>query len=936
AYGQRGYEAPLGEVESLLAGLWSELLQVERVGRHDNFFALGGHSLLAVRLVARMQQAGLPGDVHTLFNCPTLSALALAISDDRLSPRVADNVEDFALGLPIWERLSEASRSVIAATVPGGESNIQDAYPLAPLQQGILFHHLLHNDDDPYRLNCYFCLDSRHLLTGFLEALQKVIDRHDILRTSVVWQGLSEPMQVVWRAARLSLEEPVLNGPANLDRLKEYAESAPLDIRTAPMMCGFVMADESCGCFYLALQLHHMIVDHVSSELIMREIQILMRDSVAGLPTPVPFRDFVIRSCARVNTSQTYFQKLLWGVEAPALPYGLSGIRGSGKSLRKVSSELDAGLARRTRRAAEVLSISPAALFHLAWAQVLAAISGCRDVVFGTVLLGRGDYETQLAGAVGLYINTLPVRVDLNEATVVEAAGALHQQLFQLMKHGNASLPSIQKEAGWSIGVPLFACLMNYRHTAVEDVAGSGPLGEGIRILAGDERQNYPLALLIDDTGVGFHLEIQADETIEAGQVIGYMLTALEALVTALVYSPETAAHTTSCMGEAERQVILEQFNNTAASPSTEPVHVLFEEQVARTPDALAVECGTEVLTYDELNSRANRLAHHLITLGVRFDDVVAVLLDRSVALVAVQLAVLKVGASYIPIDKGTPDNRLKFMLEDSGAKAIVSQGNVLDETYSGLKVDITDLNVDAYSSHKPSSDASASETACIMYTSGSTGLPKGVRVTHPGIVRVVVDNGYANFCSRDRVAFASNPAFDAVTMEIWGTLLNGGCLVTVPADTLLEAEWLGAFLRDRKISVLFLTTSLFNRHAASIPEALARLRYLVCGGEKADPAMFSRILASRGPVCLVNGYGPTETTTFATTYSIQPGTSNVKDVPLGRPIANTRIYVLDTWGEPVPIGVAGEIYIGGAGVARGYLNRPELTRERFLSDPFA
>ncbi|EXU74201.1 non-ribosomal peptide synthetase, partial [Erwinia mallotivora] len=601
ALGQAGYAPPQGETECLLAELWAELLRVDRVGRHDNFFALGGHSLLAVRLMARVQQAGLPGDVHTLFTAPTLSALALALTGGEAGSPATGTADNAAPDQTDWMHLPAGQRAVIAAAVSGGAENIQDVYPLAPLQQGILFHHLLHTDDDPYRLNCYLAFASVRLLDGFTAALQKVIDRHDILRTSVVWEGLPEPVQVVWRTARFSLEESGVDG---VDGLKAHAAAAPLDIREAPMMRGF-MAAAAGGRAYLALQLHHMIADHVSSELIMREVRALMADDDAALPAPVPFRRFVLRAGAADagGASRAYFRSLLAGVPGPALPYGLTGIRGSGSGLLSISTSVGDGLARRVRRCAGALAVSPAALLHLAWARVLAVISGSDDVVFGTVVLGRGEGDSLHAGAVGLYINTLPVRIGVQEVTVAEAAEAAHLQLFSLMKHGHAALPSVQEAAGWPAEVPLFACLMNYRHTPTDEVAGSGMVSEGVQILAGEERQNYPLALLADDTDRGFRLEVQADGSIEAGRVLGYALHALEGLVTALEESPATAVYDIKVMDGAERRTVLEQYNATTAVPPAGPVHVLFEAHAARTPDATAVECGTETLTYGELNA---------------------------------------------------------------------------------------------------------------------------------------------------------------------------------------------------------------------------------------------------------------------------------------------------------------------------------------------
>ncbi|MGO4776394.1 AMP-binding protein, partial [Lysobacter sp. 2RAB21] len=311
--------------------------------------------------------------------------------------------------------------------------------------------------------------------------------------------------------------------------------------------------------------------------------------------------------------------------------------------------------------------------------------------------------------------------------------------------------------------------------------------------------------------------------------------------------------------------------------------------------------------------------------------------LERSADLVAAQIAILKCGACYVPIDQNAPIERQAFLLQDSAAAILITRSDETLPPLGGarrLDLDLADLHALAADDLGASVDSET--TAYIMYTSGSTGQPKGVMVPHRAIGRVVRDNGYAPFDSGDRVAFASNPAFDATTMEVWGALLNGGRLVVIAADVLLEPARLAQVLSEQQVTAMFVTTALFNQYVLAIPRALAGLRYLMCGGERADPDKFARLLAHEGPRHLIHCYGPTETTTFATTCEIGRVPESMSNVPIGGPIAGTSVYVLDAHGEPVPQGVAGELYIGGVGVALGYLNRPELTAERFLDDPFA
>ncbi|MDU0954961.1 amino acid adenylation domain-containing protein, partial [Bradyrhizobium sp.] len=374
-----------------------------------------------------------------------------------------------------------------------------------------------------------------------------------------------------------------------------------------------------------------------------------------------------------------------------------------------------------------------------------------------------------------------------------------------------------------------------------------------------------------------------------------------------------------------------------AAYPQDVCVHELFEAQAERTPDAVAVVHEDRRLSYAELNTQANRLAHHLRKLGVKPDDRVAICIERSIDLVAAELAILKCGAAYVPLDPAYPAERLSFMIEDCEASLVLTaRGAVLPEGLEVHSIDVGDVLRVAGDDSNPGVSRDSGSDAYIMYTSGSTGTPKGVVIPHRAIGRLVINNGYADFNASDRVAFAANPAFDATTMEVWAPLLNGGCIVVIEQEAVLDPLQLSDAFQQQRVTAFFVTTSLFNHYVKVSPQLFAGLRFLLTGGERADPQCFRKVISGAAPRHFIHCYGPTETTTFAITHEITEVDERAGSIPLGRPISNTHIYILDAYGEPAPIGVAGEIYIGGAGVARGYLNRPELTAARFVEDRFS
>ncbi len=927
ALARRGYQAPQGAVENTIAALWQDLLKLEQVGRDDNFFELGGHSLLAVKLIERMRQVDLGADVRVLFGQPTLAALAAAVGGQQQVQTPANLIttasQHITPDMVPLAALDQAALDHIIASVPGGIANVQDIYGLAPLQAGILYHHLATAQGDPYVLQVQFSFRDHAAVDAFTQALHRVIERNDILRTAILWEGLDEPVQVVCRQAPLAVERIEPQGSDALAHLQQRFDPrhVRLDLTRASLMhFGYA---EDAGRYVGILLLHHILLDHTALQVLVEEISACLSGSHAQLPDAVQYRHYVAQARLGVSEAQheAFFSEMLGDIDEPTLVLGLQDVHGDGSGIVEARLPLEPALSLGLREQARQLGVSPASLVHLAWAQVLGQLSGQQDVVFGTVLLGRMQGGEGADRALGMFINTLPLRVSLGAVGVQAGVRATHARLAQLLGHEHASLSLAQRCSGVPASLPLFSTLLNYRHSAPGEAPGARPFAAaGIEVLSSQERSNYPLVLNVDDLGTGFALTVQGVASLEVQRVGDYMLTALRQLVSALQQAPTTPLEAVSIVPAAERQQLLVGFNATARDyPSHLGVHQLFEAQVLAHPEAVAAVQGRLSLSYRDLNRRANRLAHHLISQGVQPGEHVALALPRSLDLLVGQLAILKCAAVYVPLDVNAPVERQAFIVQDCGAHRVLT----------GL----ADLNLDALSSRNPELESSAESVAYLMYTSGSTGAPKGVQVPHRAISRLVINNGYADFNPRDRVAFASNPAFDASTLEVWAPLLNGGCVVVVEQAQLLSQAALAAMLQEQAVSVLWLTAGLFHQYADALMPVFRQLRYLIVGGDVLDPQVIARVLQHGKPQHLLNGYGPTEATTFSTTFEITA--LGEGSIPIGRPIANAQVYVLDARHQPVALGVVGELYIGGAGVAKGYLNQPQLSAEKFIPNPY-
>ncbi|MGG1948160.1 amino acid adenylation domain-containing protein [Trinickia sp. NRRL B-1857] len=959
--GAQTFVAPETGLEQTLAAIWQATLGVERVGRFDNFFELGGHSLLAVSLIDRLRRAGLNTDVRTLFAAPTLAALAQDIESGQsgrssqealITPpnSIPEGVQRITPDMLTLVTLTERDIDAIVAGVPGGARNVQDIYPLLPLQEGVLYHHLTADEGEAYLLRARLTFDDRAAIERFSGALQAVIDRHDVLRTAIAWEGLSEPVQVVYRQARLPVHEVSLE-PGDGDLHAQLAERVDpqryrLDLGVAPPIQLHIAHDALRGRWVAVLLFHHIALDHAGVEVLLNEVQAHLLGRGQSLALPTPFREYVARARldAQENDHEAFFRKMLSDVDEPTLPYGLVNVSNGGEPISQARHRLSGELSDRLRQASRRLGISAASVFHLAWARVLGQLSGREDVVFGTVLLGRWQANADVDRALGLFINTLPIRIRTEASGVRDALQLTHRALSDLLGHEYASLALAQRCSGVASPMPLFSALLNFRHSAGRDDATrmDRHAWDGIDILDGEERTNYPCALSVDDLGDAFELTAQIAGGHEAMRLCGYVEQVLRRLADVLDARPDTSMGELSILSDEERTELLIGWNATErAFPGDEAVHAVFERIAVRQPDAPAVVDGEATLTYAQLNRRADQLANTLIGLGTRPGERMALLLDRSAALIVAQLAVLKCGATYVPLDRNAPVQRQGYMLSDCGATRVLTQAGFAVPEQAGIeRVDLDRIAdaepQDGDAAHLEPAHGQARAPAYIMYTSGSTGQPKGVVIPHRGINRLAVNNGYAAFDASDRIAFTSNPAFDASTMEVWGALLNGACLVIVPHETLLSPQDLAALLHARRVTALHLVAGLLSAYVDALATVFPTLRYLLTGGDAADVRSIQRILRDSPPARLIHCYGPTESTTFATTYALRAEDAGDSIVPIGRPISNTRVYLLDTSGCPVPVGVAGEIYIGGDGVALGYLNRDDLTAERFVPDPFS
>lgn len=828
--------------------------------------------------------------------------------------------------------------------------NVEDIYPLAPLQQGLLFHSLSAPEAGLYCNQALFTLEGNLNVPAFQRAWQRVVDHHPILRTSFVWDGVKEPVQVVHRQAEFSLvhhdwrRETLETQQENLGKILHADLEQGFDLAKAPLLRALLLQTAEDRHEFL-WNFHHILMDGWSMFQVLHETfasyEAYTRGQEHQLVRPRPYRDYLawLRRQS-LPQAEAFWRRTLKGFTAPT-PLLVDRLAESKKG-EEFASQLLA-LSAETTAALEAMAqkyhLTLNTLLQGAWALLLSRYSGEDDVVFGAIVSGRPAELHGVETMVGLFINTLPVRVQMPpRAALLDWLQANQAQQAEMRQYEYSALSQVQ---GWSDtppGVSLFDSIFmfeNYRkERPLEEMSASLKIGNARWF----ERQNYPLAA-IAIPGQPTVLRLTYDCRRFAGETIARMLRHWQTLLEGMVSNPTCRLFELPLLTREEQQQVLVTWNDTRLNfPRARCAHELFEAQVQQQPDAIAVSQPGRALTYRELNRRANQLAAYLSRhFGIGPEVLAGICMERSLESVVAGLAVLKAGGAYVPLDPAYPPERLAFMLEDSNVAVLLTTRLTMVNYQLAINncqllcLDTNWEEIAKESDENPSSGAAPENLAYVIYTSGSTGKPKGVEIPHSGLVNLCAWHQHAyQIAASDRATQVAAPAFDASVWELW-PYLTAGASVHIPEEETLAypaklLEWLAA----EAITISFIPTPVAEAALEEpLPKHLA-LRALLVGGDK-----LHRRPSQALPFILANNYGPTENTVVTTWTPVAAGTVSEAAPPIGKPVSNTQAYVLDRHLQPVPIGVPGELHITGASLARGYLNRPELAAEKFIPNPF-
>lgn len=829
-------------------------------------------------------------------------------------------------------------------------------YPTSFAQQRLWFLYQMEPHSHAYNVPLGFELKGKLNRAALERTLNEIVRRHNALRTTFSLVE-NQSVQIInsYQPFTLSIVDlqPLSETEriSALPRLMDSEFTQPFDLE-AGLPIRFTLLQLAEANHTLLVTLHHIVSDGWSVGVFYRELTTLYQAFAEGQPSPLPelsmqYADFSMwqrewLQGERLEEQLAYWQKQLSG-PLPVLELPTDRRRPPRQSFN--GKEYIAGLPSTLLEPLKSLGREENCTLFVtlltAFKVLLARYTQQTDILVGIPVANRTRVETE--AMIGFFVNTLVMRSDLSETPPFrELLKHVRRTALEVQSHQDLPYDKLvevlqpERDVSRSPLVQVVFSLQNTSQSVVElrDLTFQ-PLDIAI------ESAKFDLFLALSETETGLQARLQYNTDLFDESTIARMAEHYQTLLEGIAANPDQSISQLPLLTEAERRQLLLVWNETQTDyPKDQPIHHLFDTQVRQTPEAVALVFGETEVTYEALNRRANQLAHHLQTLGIEHGDLVGLCLDRSCEMVIAILAILKAGAAYVPLDPAYPAKRLAFMLDDTQTSVLLTQQSQLEQlpAYQGNVVclDSEWPTIERQPQTNPSNKVISSDLAYVMYTSGSTGKPKGVEVCHRGVARLLFGVDYVRLDRQQTFLLLAPISFDASTFELWGALLHGGRCVVYP-EGVPTFDKLGELIRAHKVSTLWLNASLFNAVIDGDAEILAGVSQVLTGGEALSPMHIQRALERLPQTQLVNGYGPTESTTFTCCYRIPRDLSDhALSIPIGRPIANTQVYILDKQLNPVPIGVSGELYIGGDGLARGYLNRPELTAEKFVRHPFS
>jgi amino acid adenylation domain-containing protein len=837
--------------------------------------------------------------------------------------------------------------------------NVEDIYPLSPMQQGMMFHSLYDPDSSVYFAQVSCTLTGNLEVQIFEQAWEKIVAKHSIFRTAFVWESVSQPVQVVYRQVQFSIETydwQELSAQQQQQELEIFLggdRQKGLQLSQAPLM-RLHLIQFNRNTYQFVWSSHHLLLDGWSLPLVFQDLlnfyqAIFQGETFRDQPT-VTYRNYIAWLQKQdQKQAEKFWKQKLQGFTAPThLTVEKPRSDKDGISYSEQKIQFTASLTTALQSFVRQNRLTLNNLVQATWALLLSRYSQETDVVFGGTVSGREPSIVGIESMVGLFINTLPMRVQVAADTQVLALlKDLQAQQVESEQYSYSSLAEIQ---GWSEiprGTPLFDSIVVFENLPVDAARKSHNDSFTIENIQLSQHTNYPLTV-VAYPGQQLQIRMSYDTSEFDDAAIARMLGHFQTLIEGIIANPQQRVSQLPMLTAVEQQQLLVEWNKTQAEyPQNQCIHQLFEEQVQRTPDAVAVTFANQQLTYQQLNTQANQLAHYLKSLGVGADVLVGICVEHSLEMIVGILGILKAGGAYVPLDPEYPQERLSFMLEDAQLPVLLTQQHFVESLpQNQARVVCLDTDWEKIAQKcesNPENTATSENLAYVIYTSGSTGKPKGVLVNHANVVRLfAATDSWYHFNSQDVWTLFHSYAFDFSVWEIWGALLYGGRLVVVPYLVTRSPESFYELLCQEQVTVLNQTPSAF-RQLIQAEQSIGTandlsLRLVIFGGEALELQSLQPWFDRHGDSSpqLVNMYGITETTVHVTYRPLSKADLHDTASVIGRLIPDLQVYLLDQNLQPVPIGVRGEMYVGGAGVTRGYLNRPELTQQRFISNPFA